>query len=666
MPQRSRYLGRGQIAVCMRSGIKCKASELVRDGRIPSLLVLPEWADPPQPQERPYVPDDMEGSPRFPVSPDTVSAASLVPPVLSAEGELDGSITLSWTAAEWLAGPRTDTYRLLRSEDGADFVLIETVTVEYDIFGGITGPALTFNDTDVVPGESYRYKVTAIADGASQVSNTATIVAPEDPIPPENEVDLFLFVGTSNMRSLASTTPPAYLSGPMAGAEIWNTTTEEFETYEATVNSDTFNSTNAWGPEAEFARQYLADNPTETIYMVKIGVNNSLLATPSASPTWNPSGGDLFDDMTAAVVAAKAALVGQGFSPVVRAIIVDMGWNDAKLVGDAAAFPTNLEDFLTEARLQWATAATPVFLNRIQEAGTLPFSGDVRVDQVTVAESMVGVTWFDTDAYPASTTLGPSPHYLNQSIEAFGYDAYHSYAGDYPALSELPNPTFSNVSLLAGFDGLDGATTYTEESSAARVATFSGNAQLDTAVGSVFYGTASALFDGTGDSITFPDSPAFHMGSGPFVIEFTFKPNALVGNISAFVNQWNSGAGQRSFTFDLTPSNSLRFSYSVDGAVTVTPLSVEYYPSVYKADRIMIERDASNDLRIFQNGILLGKVNLGTVSFFNSTEALRIGDLTGFAFGVNGIIDELRITKGQSLHGSDARFLPRTTMFPRS
>ena len=178
MPQRSRYLGRGQLAVCMRSGIKCHASELVRDGRIPSLLVLPEWADPPQPQEQPYVPNDLEGAPRFPVSPDVTP---LTPPVLTATAEDDVSVLLMWTPAEWIAGPRTDSYRLMRSEDGAGFLLIETIEVEYDAFGGITGPALAFSDTDVIPGESYRYKVVGVASGRTATSNIET-VTPVEPV----------------------------------------------------------------------------------------------------------------------------------------------------------------------------------------------------------------------------------------------------------------------------------------------------------------------------------------------------------------------------------------------------------------------------------------------------------------------------------------------------
>jgi len=81
--KRPRLLGRGQIAICGRSGEKIFASELVRDGRLTSLLVSPEWADPAQPQERPYVPMDLEGTAKFPISPE--NPKPVVAPILTAQ-----------------------------------------------------------------------------------------------------------------------------------------------------------------------------------------------------------------------------------------------------------------------------------------------------------------------------------------------------------------------------------------------------------------------------------------------------------------------------------------------------------------------------------------------------------------------------------------------------
>jgi len=173
------------IAVCMRSGIKCHASELVRDGRIPSLMVLPEWADPAHPQERPYVPDDKEGVPSWQASPDS---PPITPPVLDATAppSLDPEVDVTWTAAVRAAGPPITEYELYR-DAGAGFVLLGTYPVTYNMFGGITAQTLSYIDLAVSVGGTYGYKVVGLTEqgqgstsnvDSATVSAAPTIVAP--------------------------------------------------------------------------------------------------------------------------------------------------------------------------------------------------------------------------------------------------------------------------------------------------------------------------------------------------------------------------------------------------------------------------------------------------------------------------------------------------------
>jgi hypothetical protein len=173
--RRSRLLGKGQIAVCMRSGIKCKASELVRDGHDPNLLVLPEWADPAHPQERPYVPDDTEGLPRWDVVPDITPKVN---PVLTATPDVT-VIELTWTPAEFQAGPRVEEYDVYR-DAGEGFVLIGNNPVVYDLLGGVIDAGTSMTDEDVVPGIEYHYKVIALSTGPSAVSNIASAEIEEE------------------------------------------------------------------------------------------------------------------------------------------------------------------------------------------------------------------------------------------------------------------------------------------------------------------------------------------------------------------------------------------------------------------------------------------------------------------------------------------------------
>ncbi|MFC7220039.1 LamG-like jellyroll fold domain-containing protein [Streptomyces polyrhachis] len=109
-----------------------------------------------------------QGLTRFADAPDT-GAPSV--PWASASSVEPGKVTFSWQSALDLDDSRL-TYQVYR-DGGATPVY----TVEGDSIPWIR-PQLTFTDTDVVPGETYTYRVTA-GDGttASAKSATATVVA---------------------------------------------------------------------------------------------------------------------------------------------------------------------------------------------------------------------------------------------------------------------------------------------------------------------------------------------------------------------------------------------------------------------------------------------------------------------------------------------------------
>ena len=81
--------------------------------------------------------------------------------------------------------------------------------------------------------------------------------------------------------------------------------------------------------------------------------------------------------------------------------------------------------------------------------------------------------------------------------------------------------------LLLHCDGTDASTTFTDSSSPAKTVTAVGDAQLDTA--QFKFGTASGLFDGTGDELTVTDHADFDFGTGDFTIEFFVRFNSVTG-----------------------------------------------------------------------------------------------------------------------------------------
>lgn len=119
------YNGPDQQAECQRSGKKCRASELVRDGRNPGLLVLPEWADPWDPLEHPYLPDAEEGKASFPLSPENMPN-----PAFTLAGVYSTTLTLNWTVAQ-LIGPRAETYVLYKATNGSAYSVLYTYALDY-------------------------------------------------------------------------------------------------------------------------------------------------------------------------------------------------------------------------------------------------------------------------------------------------------------------------------------------------------------------------------------------------------------------------------------------------------------------------------------------------------------------------------------------------------
>ncbi|AEH88210.1 LamG-like jellyroll fold domain-containing protein [Mesorhizobium opportunistum] len=216
---------------------------------------------------------------------------------------------------------------------------------------------------------------------------------------------------------------------------------------------------------------------------------------------------------------------------------------------------------------------------------------------------------------------------------------------------------FANVKLLLGFDGVNGAAATSDESGAAHgAATFVGNAQLDTSQKK--FGSASLLLDGNGDYITFPDSTDWAFGFSEFTIEGFFRFGAAPTN-AILLAQWTAGwafwfsGGTLLFT-DGASHNSNAYTWSPS-------LNTQYY--------IAMDRDASNVLRIYVDGVMVAKTTGYTYSIPNSAAVLAIGSLRpgGFTtYDLNGWVDEVRVTVGTARYASDAGMSVPAVAFPRS
>lgn len=222
---------------------------------------------------------------------------------------------------------------------------------------------------------------------------------------------------------------------------------------------------------------------------------------------------------------------------------------------------------------------------------------------------------------------------------AVGYDPF-------PDLSAISTLTIdSSIVLLLHGDGADASTTITDNSSVPKTVTAVGNAQLDTA--QFKFGTASILFDGTGDNLTVPDSADWVFGAKNFTIECWVRFSAIAGTQTLFSQYVDVNN-----LWQIRKDNATNFIVAVwiDGGTTranyistaaaFTAADTWYHVAVVRS---------GTSFQIFINGTsitLTATVAISTNTLGDTASVLSIGsngNATNYLFGW---LDDIRITKG--------------------
>ena len=213
----------------------------------------------------------------------------------------------------------------------------------------------------------------------------------------------------------------------------------------------------------------------------------------------------------------------------------------------------------------------------------------------------------------------------------------------------------SYTKLLLHCDGVDATTTFTDE--IGKTVTANGNAQIDTAQKK--FGTASGLFDGTGDYLSLADSADWDFGAGDFTIDFWIRPNAI-------------GSLQFLYEQELDSNNTIYISLLASGNLDF----VSYVGGVlkgYYSNATVLSNGTWYHIAIVRNGTTGYLFVNGSKN--NSSENTAFGSNTlpdlavslfiaahntgGSAF--NGWIDEVRISKG--IARWTANFTPPTAAY---
>jgi hypothetical protein len=226
----------------------------------------------------------------------------------------------------------------------------------------------------------------------------------------------------------------------------------------------------------------------------------------------------------------------------------------------------------------------------------------------------------------------------------------------------VADPNFSSVSLLLHMDGSNGSTSFVDSSANAFTVTAVGNAQISTAQSK--FGGSSALFDGTGDYLSIPDSNAFSFGSDAFTIEAWVYYVATTGSF-AIASQRATALVNASWTLYLTSSNNgPTFAYSTSGTSMTTFAKTFSFSANANGWHHFAVCRSSNLLYFFADGTSLGTSALVSTPFYDSTAPVLVGAMSSTtpASFMNGYIEELRITKGVARY--TANFTVPSQPFP--
>jgi hypothetical protein len=234
-------------------------------------------------------------------------------------------------------------------------------------------------------------------------------------------------------------------------------------------------------------------------------------------------------------------------------------------------------------------------------------------------------------------------------------------------LGSVNDPNFANVELLLGFNGADGATSTSDEGPDGRTITFTSQAQLDTA--QFKFGASSLLLDGTDDIITVPDSTDWDF-TGQFTVECWFRVPTMSGGTRTLIAKRNAASSNISWdlTATLGATSGIGFELSTDGTSIAHSVS-SAGAGVLSANtwyHVAVDRDASNKIRLYLDGVMKASKTSATGTPFNSANALSIGGRANTGQPWPGWIDEVRITRGVARYASDGGFTPPSAAFPRS
>ena len=165
----------------------------------------------------------------------------------------------------------------------------------------------------------------------------------------------------------------------------------------------------------------------------------------------------------------------------------------------------------------------------------------------------------------------------------------------------------------------------------------------------------SGYFDGSGDWLTVPDSPAWAFGSGDFTVELWYYPVSNTTTDIEFIGQWTSGSTDESWSIGHHWTNGLTFFWTTDGT-TDQYLSSATLLTLSAWNHVAVSKSGTT-VSLYLNG---ARLNTGTLtgSVSDSSRVLDIGGRSqSGANQIQGYLSDVRVVKGTAVYSPSSTTL---------
>ena len=221
---------------------------------------------------------------------------------------------------------------------------------------------------------------------------------------------------------------------------------------------------------------------------------------------------------------------------------------------------------------------------------------------------------------------GESDNKIYEYLTSVPYSTGKKNAGIWSMGESYLGAIDPHLQFLLDFKGANGSTTFTDSSAKSNTVTANGNTQITTA--DYKYGTSSAIFDGSGDTLTITGSNKIDM-SGDFTIEFFAKIDTHTLNSSQQVFFETTPIGSNAMV------NYLAIQY---GHTTSFPHRVYCWVDNTTSSSLNIDNISLNTwhhfalvrngsiVSFYVNGVLSGSHIHRTIKDYTTTTDWRIGN----------------------------------------